>query len=176
MDWSEPRKRLLSVDPGPVRSGFTLVEQGTDPPRVCHFGKIPNEELLGGISGHARGSCDVVVETMSGLKKKAGADTFLTLTWGGRFLQMAICSGQRAELVSRQKVKGYLTKGISGDDTKVRKALLTIYGGEEAALGCKASPGPLYGVTYDVWQALGLGVYWLRKGVVDLRRAGSARA
>jgi hypothetical protein len=31
-------------------------------------------------------------------------------------------------------------------------------GGRRAAVGLKASPGPLYGVSRDVWQALALGV------------------
>lgn len=40
------------------------------------------------------------------------------------------------------------------------------YGGKERAIGKKATPGKLYGVSADVWQALAVALTW-----ADVRKA-----
>jgi len=45
------------------------------------------------------------------------------------------------------------------NDSTIRQAMLDRYGpGREKAIGKKKSPGPLYGIRKDEWQALALAV------------------
>jgi len=63
----------------------------------------------------------------------------------------------------RKRVVRHLTGTMKGGDVNVRAALIDRYGGiggKEAAIGTKASPGPLHGVKADCWAALGLACTW----------------
>jgi hypothetical protein len=42
----------------------------------------------------------------------------------------------------------------------IRQRLIDIWGGKELAIGNKRSPGRLYGLRGDQWQALALAVVW----------------
>lgn len=37
-------------------------------------------------------------------------------------------------------------------------ALIDRFGGKDAAIGRKATPGPLYGITKDLWSALAIAI------------------
>jgi len=54
-------------------------------------------------------------------------------------------------------VKLHLCGSARAKDTNIRQALIDRYGGS-AAIGKKAAPGPLYGVSKDVWSALAVAV------------------
>jgi len=56
-------------------------------------------------------------------------------------------------------VKMHLCGQARAKDANIRQALIDRFGGA-AAIGRKAAPGPLYGISGDVWQALGLAVTW----------------
>jgi len=56
-------------------------------------------------------------------------------------------------------VKLHLTQTRRAKDANIRQALIDRYGpGKALAVGLKATPGPLYGLTGDCWSALAVAV------------------
>ena len=45
-------------------------------------------------------------------------------------------------------------------DANIRQAIIDRFGGKAAAIGTKKNPGPLYGVSGDVWAAIAVGLTW----------------
>jgi hypothetical protein len=93
----------------------------------------------------------------------ASAELFETLWWAGRFGEAASQAGIRIERLRRLDIKRHLCGTTAAKDGNVRAALVDRFGGsggKAAAVGLKASPGPLYGVANDVWQALAVAVTW----------------
>ena len=67
-----------------------------------------------------------------------------------------------AEL-TRRAVKLHLCGSARAKDTNIRAALIDRFGGtggRRAAVGLKASPGPLYGIRSHEWAALAVAVTW----------------
>jgi hypothetical protein len=87
-----------------------------------------------------------------------GLEVFETVRWSGRFEEAAVAP---VVYLSRRAVKLQLCGSMKANDAAIRQALIDRYGGtggKRAAVGRQASPGPLYGVSRDVWQALAVGV------------------
>ena len=84
-----------------------------------------------------------------------GAEVFDTVCWAGRFAEAA----HRVPVVMlpRRAVKLALCGDSRAKDANIRQALIDRFGGS-AAIGRKAAPGPLYGITRDVWSALAIAV------------------
>jgi hypothetical protein len=84
-----------------------------------------------------------------------GAEVFDTVLWAGRFAEAA----RRVPVVMlpRRAVKLALCGDSRAKDANIRQALLDRFGGS-AAVGRKAAPGPLYGISRDVWSALAIAV------------------
>ena len=56
-------------------------------------------------------------------------------------------------------MKLHLCHSARATDANIREALLDRYGpGKEKAVGRKAAPGPLFGVSKDIWSALAVAV------------------
>lgn len=106
------------------------------------------------------------------------------------------------ELIKRATVKAHLCRSAKAKDGNVRQAVIDRYGGEARGIGgtkcgtckgqgwrgrshdqcgpCEGSgwqypPGPLYEVTKDVWQALGLAVTW-KETIYEATPLPTARA
>jgi hypothetical protein len=60
--------------------------------------------------------------------------------------------------VYRREVKTNLCGSMKAKDGNVRQALIDRFGGKEKAIGKKKTPGPLYGFSADVWQALAVAI------------------
>ena len=66
--------------------------------------------------------------------------------------------------VGRKEIVVALCGSARASDSNVRMALLDRFGGS-AAVGRKAAPGPLYGISRDVWSALAIAVtYTIQRG------------
>lgn len=147
---------VLALDPGSERSAWVLLDGMT----VVAHAKEPNADVLGllrsGVSGDA-----VVIEFMSPRGMPTSAQEMETLWWAGRFGEAASRHGVVHRL-TRDAVKYHLTgRRVGVNDAAIRAVLIDRYGGiggKAAAVGVKASPGPLYGVRADVWAALAVGV------------------
>lgn len=158
--------RILAIDPGSEISAWLRLEDGTP----AAFSIDPNDELLGGLRSGALLGCDtadfvddVVIEWMQPRGMPTSAQEFETLYWIGRFAEAtrAVYWPGTVHRLSRGKVKSHLCGNRAAKDANVRQALIDRFGGiggKAAAVGRKASPGPLYGIGNDVWQALALAV------------------
>ncbi|MFN8631166.1 MAG: hypothetical protein U0838_12880 [Chloroflexota bacterium] len=157
---------MLAIDPGSLQSGWILL----DNERVVASGVTLNPELLRTLvlSDHAYQI--LVCEFMSPRGLPTSREDMETIWWAGRFAQAA--QPRESWRVTRDDVKLHLCGRRSKvTDANVRQALIDRYGGiggKAAAIGTKAAPGPLHGVSTHAWAALAVGLTWLDRP--DLRR------
>lgn len=146
--------RILAIDPGTTESAWLLLEDGIPGSR----GIAANDGVLGVIKamvGH--GWVDVVViEQFRSYGMPVGIEVMDAIRWAGRFEEAVQPTPVR--LLPRLVVKTNLCHSAKATDANVRAALLDRFGGRSAALGTAKAPGPLRGITKDVWSALALAV------------------
>lgn len=171
--------RILAIDPGSEQSAWLVLD--TLARRPAHdevgplWGKIPNAELLDiiraiGSGTRSYGVVQVVGEMMSPRGMPVSRQEMATLVWLGRFIEAA--HPVDVDLLEREHIKRHF--GIVGGrrapgvkvpsyDTMIRSLMIDRFGdvgGRDVAIGKKATPGPLYGIKEDVWQALAVAVAW----------------
>lgn len=147
--------RCLAIDPGTVQSAWLAMQDGVP---VTH-GIYPNEMLCGCLHtvdwqerwGH------LAVEMIASYGMPVGAETFESCVWIGRFIEAWT---RDWSYVFRKDVKMHVCGSVRAKDGNVRQALLDRFGGKAKAVGKKASRGPLYGISKDVWSALAVAVTW----------------
>jgi hypothetical protein len=141
---------VLAIDPGSARSAWLRFEEG----RPQGFGITANDVLVRAL--RTGGLPDVVViEKIESYGMAVGAEVFDTVLWAGRFAEAA--HRVPVVLLPRRAVKLALCGDSRAKDANIRQALIDRFGGS-AAIGRKASPGPLYGISRDVWSALAIAV------------------
>jgi len=148
---------VLACDPGPVRSALVALNG----PAVVGAWLEDNATLRTRLQtwGGATAPAVLVVEQIESFGMPVGAEIFETVFWAGRFVE--VWGGAWAR-VSRRTVKLHLCGQARAKDAHIRQALLDRYGpGKDAAIGRKATPGPLYGLRADLWAALAVGVTYL---------------
>jgi hypothetical protein len=144
---------LLAIDPGNTESAYLIYD--TDARRVVEWRKAPNDEVLRVLDGGW--TCDeLAVEMIASYGMAVGREVFETCVWIGRFIER--WRGYTPKLVYRRNVKLHLCGSARAKDANVRQALIDRFGGKDAAVGKKATPGPLYGLAGDGWAALGVAV------------------
>ena len=142
---------ILAIDPGTYQSAWLRFERG----RPQGFGITGNDTLTKAL--RTGGLPDVVViEKIESYGMAVGAEVFDTVWWTGRFAEAA----NRATVVMlpRRIVKLTVCGDSRAKDANVRQALIDRFGGKDAAIGRKAAPGPLYGISRDMWSALAIAV------------------
>lgn len=148
--------RIFAIDPGPKESAWVL----WDGARILSSGKERNSDLRlrVGLVSHRLPLPDIcAIEMIASYGMAVGREVFETCVWIGRFLERWDCD-PHARLVYRRDVKLHLCGSMRAKDPNVRQALLDRFGGRAAAVGKKAAPGPLYGVSGDVWSALAVAI------------------
>ena len=156
---------ILGIDPGPLTSGLVVYHQ----PAGAVHGRVvtshPKADLLMvrmqltsvALQAHREGAeLHVVIErTQAGPPSTAVVRTTEVV---GRLMEACEVRALDYTLYYRRQVLqalGCATKG--NKDSLVRHALIEIHGGtRQIAVGRKAEPGPLYGVSSHAWQALGV--------------------
>lgn len=150
---------ILAIDPGPGESAWVRYDARAN--RVLLASKQPNPSVLGQWWSLAD---VVVIEQVRSYGMPVGAEVFDTVHWSGRFHQAALGEYGAADpsvvLMPRKDVKLHLCQSLRANDATIRQALIDKFGGKDKAIGRKSSPGPLYGLKADCWQALALGVTW----------------
>lgn len=150
---------ILAIDPGPTESAYVLYDG-----KLNAFAKVGNLTLLNDLLRNPDGFDNVVIEKIASYGMSVGAEVFETVYWTGRFAEAfeanRFNSRSRAERLERLKVKMHLCHDSRAKDANIRQAIIDRFGGKEKAIGCKKSPGPLYGVSGDAWAALGLAITW----------------
>lgn len=145
----------LAIDPGTNESQY-LVWNGSG---VAEMGFLPNLDLLEKLpSVVEQHQPTVCIEGVASYGLAVGRDVFETCIWIGRFYQQSVSAGRVPEIVYRMAVKMHLCHSAKAKDPNIRQALIDRFGGKDAAIGKKAKPGPLYGVSSHAWAALALAV------------------
>lgn len=151
---SKKTNYIVAIDPGTTESALVLLEVGTN--RVCEHIKAENSLILGMLKRKATHDKTLAVEMIASYGMPVGREVFETCVWIGRFIEAWNC---HHELVYRKDVKMHLCGSTRAKDGNIRQALIDRFGGsKQAAIGLKASPGPLYGFSGDRWAALGVAV------------------
>jgi hypothetical protein len=186
-----------------------LVYDGTKP---VEFGKVPNAELLARIQAGNDVGCHLAIESMVSYGQMVGQEVFDTCVWIGRLIEAwSAHHGDKSYTFHRRAdIKSHICGSAKANDSGVREALIYRFGGEDVAIGgkkcpaCKGKgtnrlipcqtclkspgflspPGPLTGITSDVWSALAIAILhhekqeaaasWERKFAKDLDRATGA--
>lgn len=149
--------RLLAIDPGNEESALLVYD--TDLGAPTKWEKLGNYEALSWIDGVATGDVrEMRVEMVASYGMAVGASIFDTCYWIGRFCERWHGHGGYIKRVYRREVKLHLCNSARAKDANVRQALIDRYGGKEKAIGRKAAPGPLYGMSGDCWSALAVAV------------------
>ncbi len=156
---------ILAIDPGTDRSAWLVWTGGG----IFNFGHATNAELLEALRIH-RGEAGlvifgspavVVIEQIESYGMAVGREVFETVHWSGRFTEAA--HPIPVVQLPRRAVKLAICQDSRAKDSNIRQALIDRFGGS-AAKGTKASPGPLYGISGDVWSALAIAVTYADGG------------
>lgn len=151
--------KILALDPGNEVSG--LVEL-TGRANIDYCAVIDNQDLLERLT---ISDGDVLVsEYMEPRGMPTSKQEMRTLWWIGRFRERWGNRGWYQE-VTRRAVKMHICGHMKATDANIRRALIDRYppvgGGKEPAIGVKANPGPLYGMSSHMWPALAVGITYL---------------
>lgn len=144
---------IIAIDPGPTESAWIAYNPHSDGIRA--FAKVPNEHLRSTLRNLHPDISRIVIEKIESFGMAVGAEVFETVYWSGRFAEAA--APLPVERVSRRAVKLHLCGSARAKDTNIRQALIDRFGGA-SAIGRKSAPGPLYGISGDVWSALAVAV------------------
>lgn len=148
--------QVIAIDPG-YRQSARLIYDGT---AIVGHAKADNQDTLDWLIEHRSDDAVLVIEEMQLFSSHGGVgrEIFDSVRWSGRFQQA--WQPHRVDLMLRGKVRAHL-RCSKGGDPAVRQALIERFGPyKEDAIGKKASPGPLYGLTADRWSALAIAVVW----------------
>lgn len=155
---------ILAIDPGPTESAYVKLS-GT---RVVECAKVANEDLLNIVRAHRGLRITTAVEMIASYGMAVGAEVFETCVTIGRICEAL---GDEPVRVKRIEVKTHICHSARANDANIRQAVIDRYGGKDAAIGKKAKPGPLYGVSGDMWAALAVGLTVLDRQTMPIARA-----
>jgi len=152
--------RLLAIDPGNEQSAAVMYDTETRLP--MWWTKDHNEYVRGMLDGTDADA--LAVEHIASYGMAVGATVFETCVAIGRFVERWLTPLHglvRPEpiRVYRADCKLHLCHSRRAKDGNIRQALIDRYGpSKQQAIGLKASPGPLYGMSGDCWSALAVAV------------------
>ena len=153
----------IGLDPGTKESAVVIFSP--DRNVVVDSFHVENEKLLLMLTNFTMGiaSTVLVIEKIESMGMAVGAETMETIYWSGRFHQ---AFKGRVERVTRRQVKLHLCGSMRAKDANIRQALLDKFGGK-SAVGRKASPGPLWGISAHKWSALAVAITFLEAKDAD---------
>ena len=158
-----PKKLILGVDPGTTKTAYAVYDSDTK--KILEFGRIANAEFLDKVGSRhfptQYGCGHMAIEMMASMGMAVGQSTFETAVWIGRFVQawLHVSPMHSYEFVYRADEKLHLCGNPRAKDPNIRQAIMDRYGStRELAIGKKQSPGPLFGISDDVWSALAIAI------------------
>jgi len=150
---------VLAIDPGPTESAYVMWSGD----QVLAYAKVRNDNLVRLLLNPPREVEQAVIEKVASFGMPVGAEVFETVYWSGVFAHAFGLA--RVDRITRNEIKNHLCHSSRAKDGNIRQALIDRFGGP-AAIGKKASPGPLYGLAGDTWSALAVAVTFWDKYVV----------
>ena len=157
---------VLGIDPGPETHG-AVVYDTQERCAVWAEGRITSAGLRDVLAHDLDKITAVVIERPAAMGPMGAGKVghMLDTAWtGGALAREWQGYGYPVHTMTRREVLRGLgvLSGSGSSDARVRAACIADHGGTQAAaVGRKASPGPLYGVSSHAWQALGLVLAWL---------------
>lgn len=153
---------VLGIDPGPKQSAYVIYD--SEKQKILQFGKIDNERVIEDVMySYKYPPQALAIEMIASYGMAVGAEVFETCVMIGEFIRQAKTLHKNTpstygtiHRVLRRDVRIHVCNSIKANDSNIRAALIDRYGGKALAVGKKASPGPLFGVSKDVWAALAL--------------------
>jgi hypothetical protein len=142
---------IYAIDPGTTQSAFvTILADGS-----VSGDLLANVDLLRHLSMHDWQPGHLAIEQIESMGMAVGAETFETVFWSGRFVQVwegiPLASWSR---VTRRAVKLHLCGSMKAKDANIRQALIDKYGG----IACTKKGGALHGIKSHLWSALAVAV------------------
>lgn len=145
--------KILAIDPGNEQSAYVEYADG----RPFSFAIVDNATLVKSLRIFE--SDILAIEMVACYGMPVGRTVFETCVWIGRFIERW---NKPHALIYRKDVKMYLCNSMRAKDPNVRQAIIDRYeptgGGATPQIGTKSQPGPLYGVSKDIWAALGVAI------------------
>ena len=164
---------IIAIDPGPEKSALVIFEEK----RIIERAYASNSEIIeileyrSRVSMNHRENVTLAIEMIACYRMAVGAEVFETCVWIGRFIE-AYKLPELTIRVPRIKVKNHLCHTSKANDSNIRQAIIDRFGGKERAIGTKKEPGPLYGISGDLWAALAVALWaWDTQAA---RKAGAA--
>lgn len=165
---------ILAIDPGNVQSGYAILSADeNDITQIIESGKIQNEKLrefmkycyntaLNGDNKPDMLAIEMIGHYGQGMA--AGATTFDTCIWIGRFLEtaerdMGLVEEKNIHRIMRRHEKINLCGSMKAKDKDIKQALVDRFalGQPNYGKGTKSAPGFFFGVAKDAWQAVAVG-------------------
>ncbi|MHC4644307.1 MAG: hypothetical protein ACYTBJ_02310 [Planctomycetota bacterium] len=154
--------RLLAIDPGPSACGAVWLVDGELEASTSAIGRAAVTATI-----YTRYVDEVVIEMVVSYGMPIGKTTMETLVTIGRIEEACRRSKIKCHRLTRPEVCIELCGSTRAKQANVRQATRDLYPatgeGKYPEVGTKAKPGPLYGIKSHAWEALALGVVWLRK-------------
>jgi hypothetical protein len=148
---------IIGVDPGPVQSALVLFDGEVRNAWLC-----PNLEARDRLDSlRGQHEWNLVIEQIASFGMAVGAEVFETVYWSGIFAQAY--GLDKTYRLKRLDVKMALCHDSRAKDANIRQAIIDMFGGKAAAIGNKKHPGPLYGISGDLWSALAVAIAWNTK-------------
>lgn len=157
---------LLAVDPDPNGGSWVLLEPEAEEFTIRDHGyRTPILELADLIHNRIPIGSRVVVENIQSYGMPVGVSVFETVKNIGELRALCRHHHEFDDTLARPKIKSALCHSAKATDANIRAAILDLYppdgGGKTPQVGTKSAPGPLYGISKDVWAALAVGLVWL---------------
>ena len=162
---------VMSIDPGTTHSGYAVLDEETTV--VQQFGNTDNHTLGNLIERQCTEyQTTVVIEQIKSYGMAIGQTTLDTCVWIGRFIERA---NSDVVLIPRKTIVTELTGSPKANDSNIRRYVLDYYtelheklgyglgGGAEPVIGRENNPGILHGATSHVFQAIAVGLCYIRQ-------------
>ena len=144
---------IIGVDPGTTMSAYVVMD--TDDYSIVDKGKIHNDDLLRFIREDNFGV--LAIEVMQSFGMGVGKEVFETAYFIGALMQVASDNRCKVHRVYRTDVKMHHCHTTRAKDANIRQALIDRFGKP----GTKKNQGETYGISADMWSALGIAVFWI---------------
>ena len=161
-------KYLFAIDPGTTESAYVIIDVRDG--EIISKGKLFNDILLGFIELWDKPDTHLCIEMIASYGMAVGKTVFETCVFIGRILELwnhkDFCNYPLLpKRMYRRDVKINLCGSMKAKDSNIRQAIIDRYpatgGGKLPQVGIKSAPGPLFGVSKDIWAALGVGLTFL---------------
>lgn len=144
---------ILALDPGPTHTAWAHLEDGA----IQGTGFLLNDTMLEHLM-LAKSDVHLAIEMIASYGMPVGEEVFETCVWIGRYKQAWVDWVDRfngyVRLVYRKDVKWHICNSTKASDANIRAALIDRFGKP----GTAKKPGGTFGITGDMWAALGVAV------------------